>query len=54
MAGAGPIAEMLPVGGNPAHGLAFGLLLIGALALAGGLCLAARPGCRSSASSSPR
>ncbi|MEN3234203.1 hypothetical protein PUR29_11400 [Methylobacterium ajmalii] len=42
MAGAGPIAEMLPVGGNPAHGLAFGLLLIGALALAGGLCLAAR------------
>ncbi len=41
-AGAGPIAEMLPVGGNPAHGLAFGLLLIGALALAGGVCLAAR------------
>ncbi|QRE75741.1 hypothetical protein [Methylobacterium aquaticum] len=42
MAGAGPIAEMLPIGGNPAHGLAFGLVLIGALALAGGVCLAAR------------
>ncbi|MEN3238300.1 hypothetical protein PUR29_33165 [Methylobacterium ajmalii] len=42
MAGAGPIAEMLPTGGNPAHGLAFGLVLIGALALAGGVCLAAR------------
>lgn len=42
MAGAGPIAEMLPVGGNPAHGLAFGLVLLGVVALAGGVCLAAR------------
>lgn len=42
MAGAGPIAEMLPVGGNPAHGLAFGLVLLGVVALAGGLYLAAR------------
>ncbi|WP_288587441.1 hypothetical protein [uncultured Methylobacterium sp.] len=41
MAGAGPVAEILPIGGNPAHGLAFGLLLIGAVALAGGVCLAA-------------
>ncbi|SEP51104.1 hypothetical protein SAMN04487843_14418 [Methylobacterium sp. ap11] len=41
MAGAGPIAEILPGRGSPAHGLAFGLLL-GALALAGGVCLAAR------------
>ncbi|SEP21219.1 hypothetical protein SAMN04487843_108194 [Methylobacterium sp. ap11] len=42
MAGAGPIAEMLPTGGNPAHGLAFGLVLLGALALVDGVCLAAR------------
>ena len=42
MAGAGPIAEMLPVGGNPAQGLAFGLVLLGVVALAGGVCLAAR------------
>ncbi len=42
MAGATPVAEMLPAAGNPAHGLAFGLLLLGALALAMVVCIVAR------------
>ncbi|WP_058619258.1 hypothetical protein [Methylobacterium indicum] len=42
MAGAGPVAEMLPVSSNLSHGLAFGLLLFGTLALAVAVCLAAR------------
>ncbi|AWB20940.1 hypothetical protein DA075_08465 [Methylobacterium currus] len=42
MAGSGPIAEGLPPTGSFAHGLAHGLLLLGALALAVAVCLAAR------------
>lgn len=42
MASAVPVAEMLPAVGNPAHGLAFGLLLLGALALTVAACLTGR------------
>lgn len=42
MAGGGLIVEGLPPTGSFAHDLAFGLLLLGALALTGGVCLAAQ------------
>ncbi len=50
MAGAGTIAEMLAVGGDPATRPRLRLVLLGVVALAGGVCLAAGAGCRSSAS----
>ncbi|MET7247940.1 hypothetical protein ABZT49_31770 [Methylobacterium sp. EM32] len=42
LVGAVPVAEMLPAGGNPAHGLAFGLLLLGTLVLAVAVRIAGR------------